>query len=102
MLLVNRINSNNSTSLNQNNKDKSIHNNGHFRKNSLASTVASSPSGNNINVTADAAASATPSSVPSSSLPLLGRSPSFKRITMNLQQQTKSLNSVYKVCSEKK
>lgn len=79
MLLVNRINSNNSTSLNQNNKDKSIHNNGHFRKNSLASTVASSPSGNSIDVTADAAAAATPSSVPSSSLPLLGRSPSFRK-----------------------
>ncbi|KAI5953793.1 DSK1 [Candida theae] len=68
MLLINRMNSGSNT--NQSSKDKTLPNNGHFRNNSSSS----------FNVTADGATTATPSSsIPSSSLPHLNSSPSFKR-----------------------
>ena len=88
MLLINRINStNNNTTHDQNGKDKSIHINTmtatHFRKNSHTNALASpsaitNGSGVN-NITTDAASAATPSSMSSSSLPLLGRAPSLKK-----------------------
>ncbi|KAI5969354.1 hypothetical protein CANMA_001602 [Candida margitis] len=86
MLLINRINSNNSNSRSQNYKEKNLPGkNSHFRKNSTAYTL-DSPSSSSVatneitdGVTADAAATATPTSVTSSSLPLLGRSPSLKK-----------------------